>query len=479
MNGESHDTGVRGMRRSDIGGWLTRIGAAAAVVAAACVAGPVAAAPAGAATRAAHQQHHADAANPCATATGAPGVTAHAINVGALSTLTGPIASNFESLVPGIRAYLQWYNATYGGVYGRKVNLTYSTDDTGNPSQDVALAHSLIDQDKVFAVAGVATAFFTPTYFVQTCTPTFGYNVTGNWSGPPNLFAAGGSVQDYAAGTPAWTYLVHKTQKSPKVGVLAYNIAASNDSCRTAIQLWQKAGIDVAYQDLSIGYGSSVIPDTERMKAAGVNFILSCMDVTGNISLARGVQQYGIKATQLWLNGNDQSTLDQYQNLMQGVYFNIQHVPFDASTSTYPGLGQYLAGMRKYQPKYVYDEVAIQGWESAALLVAGLKAAGPHPTQAGVVNAINKMTAFTAGGLTTPTDWSPSGGGHNYPITSPTCSAYIQVKGDKFVTVLVKKPQVFLCFKVGTTNPDLGLGSYVGPVKNAVPVTPPPGTPGA
>ena len=41
------------------------------------------------------------------------------------------------------------------------------------------------------------------------------------------------------------------------------------------------------------------------------------------------MQQYGIQAKQLWLNGNDQSTLNQYQNLMQGVYFNIQHVPFD------------------------------------------------------------------------------------------------------------------------------------------------------
>ena len=59
--------------------------------------------------------------------------------------------------------------------------------------------------------------------------------------------------------------------------------------------------------DTSIGYGASVIPDAERMKAAGTNFILSCMDVTGNISLARGVQQYGIQAKQLWLNGNDQT----------------------------------------------------------------------------------------------------------------------------------------------------------------------------
>ena len=69
---------------------------------------------------------------------------------------------------------------------------------------------------------------------------------------------------------------------------------------------------------------------------------------------------------------------------MQGVYFNIAHVPFTAPTSLYPGLKLYLTAMKKYEPKYVDDEVAIQGWESAALFVQGLKAAGNNPTQASV-----------------------------------------------------------------------------------------------
>ena len=455
-------------------GAVTRL-AAGAVACTVVAAGAVAMVPATSATAAVRPLAATSAA--CAAATGSPGVTSSTINTGAMSTLTGPIASNFESLVPGIQAYYDYVNA-HGGVDGRKIQLTYNTDDTGNPSQDTALEHTLVDQDHVFAVAGVATAFFTPTYFVQTCTPTFGYNVTGNWSGPANMFAAGGSVQDYAAGDPAWIYLAKKVEKTPSVGVLAYNIASSNGSCNQAIDAFKKAGINVSYQDTSIGYGSSVIPDAERMKAAGTNFILSCMDVTGNISLARGVKQYGIQAKQLWLNGNDQSTLNQYQDLMQGVYFNIQHVPFDAPLNKYPGLAQYISAMKKYQPKWVYDEVALQGWQSAQLLVAGLKADGPNPTQLGVINAINKMTAETANGLTTPTNWSPGGGGHTYPITSSSCSGFIQVQGDKYVTVIAKKPQVFVCFHLGGSILN-GSGSSPGnSYTHAVPIKPPPGTPG-
>ena len=55
--------------------------------------------------------------------------------------------------------------------------------------------------------------------------------------------------------------------------------------------------------------------------------------------------------------------------------------------------------MKKYEPNYVYDEVAIQGWESAALFVQGVKMAGNNLTQANVIKEDNSITAFTAGGL--------------------------------------------------------------------------------
>jgi ABC-type branched-subunit amino acid transport system substrate-binding protein len=396
---------------------------------------------------------------------GSPGVTPTSITLGAISTLTGPIASNFESMVPGIRAYLAYVNA-HGGVYGRKLNLTYSLDDGGDPSQFSNLAHQLVDQDHVFAVAGIATAFFSPGYFVQTCTPTFGYNVTGNWQGPPNLYAAGGSVQYYPGGVPGYTYAFRQT-KATSAAVLSYGIASSSAACQAAIKGFQQNGIKVGYQDLNVAYpGTSVSTDVQRMKAAGTNFVLSCMDVDGNVSMARAIQQYGLKTAQLWLNGNDQTTLTQYKSLMQGVYFNIQHVPLTAPSSQYPGLTLYKAIMTKYAPKYVGDEVAIQGYMSASLLVAGLQKAGKNPTQAGLVRAINSLTAFSSAGLTTTTNWSPGGGGHTLPTTYPTCSAFIQVKGSKYAPALGKKPSVWVCF-----NRDLG-------VKNPKPVTPPPGTPG-
>jgi branched-chain amino acid transport system substrate-binding protein len=112
---------------------------------------------------------------PPSTGSSAPGVSAHQISVGAVATLSGSLAADFAPIIPGVRAYLDMVNA-HGGVYGRKVVLTKALDDgTVNNEQ---VTRTLVQQDHVFAIVGMATAFFTSAPFlVQTGTPTFGYAI--------------------------------------------------------------------------------------------------------------------------------------------------------------------------------------------------------------------------------------------------------------------------------------------------------------
>ncbi len=373
----------------------------------------------------------------------APGVSATSITVGSISTLTGTLAANFAGLAYGERAYFDYVNAQ-GGVNGRKIDYKYALDDGGNPTTFNQLANTLINQDHVFAVTGIATAFFSPNLFVESGIPTYGYNVTGNWAGPPNLFAAGGSVEYYPAGAPLDAFVARKATPKPSFAVVAYGIAASSDACQAAVTALKGAGYDVSYVDLNINYpGSTVATDVQRMKQAGSNFVISCMDVQGNVNMARAIKQYGVTTGQLWLNGNDQSTLNQNESLMQNVYFYVAHVPLSAPTSLYPGLKLYLTEMRKYEPAYVSDEQAIEGWESAALFVQGVKMAGTDLTWANVVKADNSLTAFTAGGLRVPTNWARAGHSGHLP---PYCGALIQVKGDTFVPALDHGQNVFNCF---------------------------------
>ncbi len=394
---------------------------------------------------------------------GAPGVTATSITVGVISSRSGILAGYFGQFAPGMTAYFEALNAK-GGVDGRKVNLAYNLDDGGSPSQFTQLTHTLIDQDHVFAV-GAASPFFSPGYFAQSGTPTYGYNVTGNWSPYPNLFAAGGSVQDYSSAVPTYAYFVKATH-SKALAFISYGpaIPSSYDACSTAAAGLKAAGVNVSFVDVGAQLGGSFTSDVQRLQQSGSDALISCMQASDNVTLSRDIQQYGLSIKQLWLNGYDQNLLNQYSSVMQGVYMsNAGNVPFGAIAypSIYPGMAAYTAAMNKYEPQYTTSNVALSGWQSAALMVEGIRAAGKNITQASVVSATNQITDDTAAQTQAPTNWTLA----HVKATFPACTAWVQVKGSSFVSVFSSGKQVFVCLSSDAKNP--------------VPVTPPAGTPGA
>jgi branched-chain amino acid transport system substrate-binding protein len=396
---------------------------------------------------------------------GSPGVSATNIDVASISSQTGPLSGDFAQMVPGVRAYFDYIDA-HGGVNGRKLTLAYSLDDNSNPSEFSQLTHTAIDQDHAFAVVGVASAFFAPNYFVETCTPAYGYNVTSNWAGEPNLFAAGGSAL-YILQVPTEMAFLMKQNHLKSFATLAYGgVPESSGVCGGANTYLTKAGFKLGYTDLNVNYGGNVTPDVQRMRTSGAQLVLSCMDVTQNIELAQSIKKYGLKIKQYWLNGSDQDVLNQYQSVMQGVYFGVQHVPYTAPTKYYPGMAIYLSAMKKYEPSYTYDELAIQGWSSAALFAEGVKLAGSDLTQANVIRQTNLLTSYNTGGLYDVANWTTAHTTEN----SPFCEAYIQVQGQKYVSVFGQGHQVYVCFNVNKADP--------APT-NATPVPAPPGTPGS
>jgi ABC-type branched-subunit amino acid transport system substrate-binding protein len=390
---------------------------------------------------------------------------AQVIKVGSIATRNGLGASDFVAFIPGMQAYFDMVNAE-GGVSGHKFQFAYDLDDGGSPTTFDQLAHTLIQQDGAFA-AFISTFWFSPNLFVSTGIPTYGYNVSGNWAGPDNLFAAGGSIQDYHALAPPVAYLIKQTHAS-SVAIISYGqgIPASYPACKTTADDLTAGGIKVSYLDLAASLGGDFTAPAQQILSHGSDFVLTCIQDSDNISLARAMQQYGVHAHQLWLSGYNQALLDQYRDLMQGVYVDANgFVPFSAPTSfpgVYPGMEHYLSAMRKYEPNYVTNQLAMQGWQSAALLAAGVARAGANVTRQNVIQQTNGITNFTAGGITALVNWTTAHNTQSFPI----CPSFVQVKGNQFLPALGQGRQVFICF-----NEKVDL-------KNPVLATPPPGTPG-
>jgi branched-chain amino acid transport system substrate-binding protein len=402
--------------------------------------------------------------------TAAPGVSDSEIRVGTLSSQSGPLAADFGAIVPGVQAYFAYVNSQ-GGVWGRKLVIADNADDAGVPSNNVTQARVLVQQNKVFAIVGVATAFFTAAhYLASTGTPTFGYATQSDWAGPPNLFAAYGSYIEFVNSS----YFVGNVAKrlgAKSVALLAYPVAQSQLSCQNAARILPRFGMPVTYTDFNVPFGGDMTSDVLRMKQAKVDFVLSCFDVNGNLQLARTIRQNGLgEVPQFWFDGYNQQTLDANQALMTKTYFLVQHVPFQAAQEfpgAFPGLENYLQWMRKTSPSNVTSEVAMEGWISAATFVAGLRIAGKHPTQAGVVKGINQLSAFTADGLMPPVDWRSA----HTRDTPPSCTAYAATVPTGSGTLVFKTAynrgtDVWTCYPLG------------GPKDLSVTSPPPKGSPG-
>ena len=404
------------------------------------------------------------------SSTAAPGVSDTQVKVGTLSSQSGPLAADFAAIVPGVQAYFAYINSK-GGVWGRKLVISHNADDAGVPSNNVMQARALVQEDKVFAIVGVATAFFaSATYLASTGTPTFGYATQTDWTGPPNLFAGYGSYIEFSNSAYFVANAANK-EHATSVGMMAYPVPQSKRSCEEAAKILPRYGIKVTYQDFNVPFGGDMTSDALRMKDAKVDFVLGCFDVNGNLQLARTLRQNGMANTsQFWFDGYNQETLDSNQALMSNTSFLVQHVPFTAAAEfpgTFPGLETYLKWMKKVSPQNATSEVAMEGWISAATFVEGLRTAGKHPTQAGVVKAINQLTSFTADGLMPPVNWTIA----HTRDASPACTAYAQTTKASngslvFKTAFNRGPNVWTCFPLS------------GPKNLNTLSTPPPGTPG-
>ncbi len=165
-----------------------------------------------------------------------PGVTQTEINVGGVVSKTNPLGGDYASTFDGVKAYFNMVNASKDkGIYGRKLKLTSERDDqVGMNQQEV---QALLSEDNVFAVLPVATLVFAgANVLASSGVPTFGWNINAEWgseqaAGAPNMFGEKGSFLCFTC-SGALVPLLAKTLHKKKIGVLAYQIAASSDCAK-------------------------------------------------------------------------------------------------------------------------------------------------------------------------------------------------------------------------------------------------------
>jgi len=376
-----------------------------------------------------------------------PGVTQNEINVGGVASKTNPLGGDYAGSFDGVKAYFDMVNSSKDkGIYGRKLNLSAQRDDqVANNRQEV---QGLISQDNVFAVLPVSVLLFTGADVLgQSGVPTFGWNINAEWGseqapGPPNLFGEKGSYLCFTCASQTVPWLAQKL-KAKKVGVLAYQVPQSADCAKGLQASFDKfPSAKIEFLDTSLAFGvTDLSNDVSQMKDKGVNFVTTCMDNNGTLTLAKEMKKQGLNAVQYLPNAYNQKFISDNAPFFQNSYALTFFTPFEVKQKP-KGLKDYQKWMKKNG--FEQNENSMAGWINAAQFVQGLREAGPDFTRQKVVDAINAERSFTADGLLAGIDWSVA----HQADQSVGCNVLSKIGNGKFVPSFGQPGKPFVCFQL-------------------------------
>ena len=174
------------------------------------------------------------------------------------------------------------------------------------------------------------------------------------------------------------------------------------------------------------------------MKDAGVDFVTTCMDTNGVVTLAKEMKKQSLKAVQYLPNAYDHDFLDEFGDLFEGSYVRTDFVPLEspgqaaracrATSSHGQGGGKKPARTRS------------SAGSTPTCSSPASRRPGPEFSRQKVIDAINKMTNYTADGILAGVDWTMA---HTDGPTTPgaVCQFFSKIDDSKFVPVFSRARQ--------------------------------------
>ena len=321
----------------------------------------------------------------------------HIYTVGVLADVTGPGAVNSLTLSQGLKA-----GAALAASEG--YTIKYVVVDTGtSPTQALASAERLVDQDHVFAVmANSAVTFAAAPFLASKGIPVVGESGDASeWVTDRNMFSVIGT-EDY---TKVYSQFgeIFKNLGVTNLAALGYGVSPSSSEAAKGIAISaQLLGIKVGYLNTNVSFGTTNVgPFALAMKSDGVNGMSAEILTSTEFALINQLRQQGVNMRGVVMaqgyGGDLYSGGPAGVRTAQGLYFLSADEPVEMHTAA----TQKLQSALKTYAGVTGDPTAAEylGYEEFGALVQGLNAAGPDPSQASFINAMLGLTDYNADGL--------------------------------------------------------------------------------
>jgi branched-chain amino acid transport system substrate-binding protein len=341
----------------------------------------------------------------------AEGVYKDRVDWGVMMDLSGPASGSQGIWTNGFQAYVRTVNEK-GGVHGRRINVL-AEDSRFNPAQDKINYEKLSTQTPVLAISGMGSSSsqvsLAPTIRGGKIPIVGTYTHTKLLSEPVSPLVYGGFCTFPEMAKAGVGYMAEKLKiKNPKVMVVSIETAGGVEYAQFIADAVKKYGGTSSLVTMKIT-AADVTPQVLEIIKQKPDFITIYGVSNTAILTMKGMHQYGLKIPAFGISYLMSPQIYAAIGPDAGPNYNVISCFTPGGADQSAGNREMMAAAEKYNHTAMREDINyVAGWVVGQMATQALQLAGPQPTRAKLVEAMNKGFTVNTNGLSAPIVFTPN-----------------------------------------------------------------------
>lgn len=341
----------------------------------------------------------------------AEGVYKDRVDWGVMMDLSGPASGSQGIWTNGFQAYVRTVNEK-GGVHGRRINVL-AEDSRFNPAQDKINYEKLSTQTPVLAISGMGSSSsqvsLAPTIRSGKIPIVGTYTHTKLLSEPVSPLVYGGFCTFPEMAKAGVGYMTEKLKiKNPKVMVVSIETAGGVEYAQFIADAVKKYGGTSSLVTMKIT-AADVTPQVLEIIKQKPDFITIYGVSNTAILTMKGMHQYGLKIPAFGISYLMSPQIYAAIGPDAGPNYNVISCFTPGGADQSAGNREMMAAAEKYNHTAMREDINyVAGWVVGQMATQALQLAGPQPTRAKLVEAMNKGFTVNTNGLSAPIVFTPN-----------------------------------------------------------------------
>jgi branched-chain amino acid transport system substrate-binding protein len=327
------------------------------------------------------------------------GVSADKIVFGQATALEGPASALGQGMKMGLEAAFAEINKA-GGVKGRKLELK-SIDDGYEPTKSIEAVKKLLEDDKVFAIAGaVGTPTSAATQPIATAAgvPFIGAFTGAEFLREPYKPLVMNIRASYFQETEAMVEHLTKDLGASKIAIMYQDDAFGQAGLAGVKKALDKRQMQLAgegtFERNTVAVKAALLA-IKKVEPQAVIMISPYKPAAEFIKLAKQIK---LDATFVNISFVGSDALAKELGPVGAGVVITQVVPFPKDAAI-PAVGRYQASLKASAPDAQPGFVSLEGYLVGRAIIAALEKVNGEPTRKALIEAVQKAGTFDLGGF--------------------------------------------------------------------------------